>query len=145
MLDDLGAPAESTFSVKGVVTQRDISTPFDCCWVLLPRYSTDIFQLVGVGVSELPSHDTVERTVLHPGSPNHWNITPLSLSNPVHHVRVPQSPPEKSLLFPTTRQPLKILRQNHLSTWIKSFDFRYFPNYLPLNSEKYSSNCNSLR
>jgi hypothetical protein len=70
VLDDQGAPAESTFCVKGIVTQRDISAPYTCCWVVLPRYSTDLFQLQGVGVVELPNHHTVQRTTLSAASPN---------------------------------------------------------------------------
>jgi hypothetical protein len=70
VLDNQGAPAESTFSVRGIATQRDGSVPYDCCWVVLPRYSTDIFQHAPVGVVELPSHESVAATALLPNSPN---------------------------------------------------------------------------
>jgi hypothetical protein len=32
VLDNQGAPAESTFSVRGIATQRDGSYPYTCCW-----------------------------------------------------------------------------------------------------------------
>jgi predicted metal-dependent phosphoesterase TrpH len=70
ILDDLGAPAETTFAVRGIVTQRDASPPFDCCYVILPRFATDIFQLTGLGVTELPIHQSVGVTSLRPASPN---------------------------------------------------------------------------
>jgi len=70
VLDDQGAPAESTFAVKGIVIQQDISAPYTCCWAILPRYGSDIFQVTGVGVTELPLHESVARTTLHPSAPN---------------------------------------------------------------------------
>jgi hypothetical protein len=70
ILDNLGAPAETTFAVRGIVTQRDASPPFNCCYVILPRFATDIFQLVGLGVTELPIHHSVEVTSLQAPSPN---------------------------------------------------------------------------
>ncbi len=69
-LDDDGAPVEPTFEVRGVLTQKDAAAPYDCCYVLLPRYSDDIFQIVGVGVSELPAHHATAATALHPNRPN---------------------------------------------------------------------------
>jgi flagellar hook assembly protein FlgD len=36
----------------------------------MPRYQGDIFQVVGVGVEELPAHHTATRTSLHQNSPN---------------------------------------------------------------------------
>jgi len=74
-LDDLGAPAEPTFWVRGVVVQRAQSTPYTCCWAVLPRFGVDVFQPVGVGVLELPSHHATERTVLHPSRPNPLRTT----------------------------------------------------------------------
>jgi hypothetical protein len=53
-----------------VVTQQDISPPYDCCHVLLPRDAEDVFQLEGVGVSELPSHHATARTELGAARPN---------------------------------------------------------------------------
>lgn len=70
VLDDLGAPAESTFCVLGIVVQDDSVIPYDCCHAVMPRYGDDIFQLQGVDVSELPGHDTVARTTLHANRPN---------------------------------------------------------------------------
>ncbi len=69
-LDDMGAPAEPTFWVRGVVVQRAPSPPYTCCWALLPRFGTDIFQPVGVDVIELPSHHDTRATVLHAPQPN---------------------------------------------------------------------------
>ncbi|MFN8179831.1 MAG: FlgD immunoglobulin-like domain containing protein [bacterium] len=69
-LDDQGAPADSTFWVHGVVVQRDAAPPYTCCWEVLPRFASDIFQPVGVGVSELPSHHATQATVLLPTRPN---------------------------------------------------------------------------
>ncbi|HMB68403.1 MAG TPA: CehA/McbA family metallohydrolase [bacterium] len=70
VLDNQGAPAESTFSVRGIATQRDGAYPYTCCWVLLPRYSTDIFQYAPTGVIELPAHESASATALLPNSPN---------------------------------------------------------------------------
>ncbi len=69
-LDDMGAPAEPTFWVRGVVVQRAPSPPYTCCWALLPRFGTDIFQPVGVDVIELPSHHETRATALFPPQPN---------------------------------------------------------------------------
>jgi hypothetical protein len=70
VLDDLGAPVDSTFSVRGILTQKDPSAPYTCCYAILPRYADDIFQIVGVGVSELPAHDATVKSALHPNRPN---------------------------------------------------------------------------
>lgn len=78
-LDDLGAPVAPTFWLRGVVVQRAVSPPYTCCWQVLPRYAVDIFQPVGVGVEEIASHHTTERTLLHPNRPN-----PLRTSTTVH-------------------------------------------------------------
>lgn len=77
-LDDLGPPAE-TFWLRGVVVQRATSPPYTCCWQVLPRYSIDIFQPIGVGVEEIASHHATARTLLHPSRPN-----PLRSSTTVH-------------------------------------------------------------
>lgn len=69
-LDDLGQPVDSTFSVRGILRQEDTVIPYDCCYSVMPRYSTDIFQIEGVGVAELPSHETMVRTELQPSRPN---------------------------------------------------------------------------
>ncbi len=69
-VDDAGQPVEPTFWVRGVVVQRAQSPPYTCCWALLPHSATDIFQPVGVGVQELPSHHATVRTQLHPTEPN---------------------------------------------------------------------------
>jgi predicted metal-dependent phosphoesterase TrpH len=70
VLDNLGAPGQATFAVKGIVTQRDASPPFTCCYVILPRFGSDIFQLTPTGVVELPIHHSVELTSLSAPSPN---------------------------------------------------------------------------
>ncbi|MGH2570279.1 MAG: T9SS type A sorting domain-containing protein, partial [bacterium] len=69
-LDDTGAPAEPTFSVRGLLVQQDPSTPYTSEYRIMPRYQSDIFQIIGVGVEELPSHHTATRTSLHQNSPN---------------------------------------------------------------------------
>jgi len=69
-LDEAGPPADSVFSVRGLMTQQDSSPPYDCCHVLLPRDAQDVFELQGVGVAELPSHRAAARTTLEPARPN---------------------------------------------------------------------------
>jgi hypothetical protein len=68
--DDNGAPAESLFCVRGVLVQRDPSFPYLSNHGILPRFGDDIFQLEGVGVTELPSHEAATRTRLHQNWPN---------------------------------------------------------------------------
>jgi flagellar hook assembly protein FlgD len=46
---------------------------------VLPRYSIDIFQPIGVGVEEIATHHATARTLLHPSRPN-----PLRSSTTVH-------------------------------------------------------------
>lgn len=69
-LDDLGPPAQEPFSVRGLVQQLDDSFPYFESYRIVPRYADDVFQVTGVGVSEMPSHDTVSATRLHPNFPN---------------------------------------------------------------------------
>jgi hypothetical protein len=69
-LDETGPPADSVFTARGLITQQDSSPPYDCCHVLLPRDSEDLFELQGVGVAELPSHHAATRTSLEPARPN---------------------------------------------------------------------------
>jgi hypothetical protein len=69
-LDDGGAPADPTFSVRGLLVQQDPSTPYTSEYRIMPRYQSDIFQITGVGVDELPSHHAAARTSLHQNSPN---------------------------------------------------------------------------
>ena len=69
-LDDQGAPADPTFWARGVVVQRAASPPYTCCWALLPRFGTDLFQPVGVDVVELPAHHETQLTELFPSQPN---------------------------------------------------------------------------
>ncbi len=68
--DDLGAPVEPTFSVRGLVMQSDDSFPYFEGYRVVPRFATDLFQIEGVGVAELPSHDSIARSRLHPNRPN---------------------------------------------------------------------------
>jgi len=69
-LDDAGAPVDPVFSVRGILVQRDPSTPYTSDYRVMPRFGDDIFQLTGVGVDELPSHHTATRTALHQNTPN---------------------------------------------------------------------------
>lgn len=69
-LDNMGAPSEPTFWVRGAAIQRAPSPPYTCCWEILPRFGTDIFQPVGVDVVELPSHHETRATELFPSQPN---------------------------------------------------------------------------
>ena len=69
-MDDAGAPVEPTFWLRGVVVQRAPSPPYTCCWAVLPRMTADVFQPVGVGAQELPSHHAIARTELHGAQPN---------------------------------------------------------------------------
>jgi hypothetical protein len=69
-VDDAGQPVEPTFWLRGVVVQRATSPPYTCCWAILPTTAADIFQPVGLGVQELPSHHATVRTELHPAEPN---------------------------------------------------------------------------
>ncbi|MEZ5063990.1 MAG: FlgD immunoglobulin-like domain containing protein [bacterium] len=74
-LDEAGAPTDSTFSVRGILTQQDITPPYSCCYVLLPRDAEDIFQVEGVGVLELPTHHDATTTNLSPARPNPFSRT----------------------------------------------------------------------
>jgi hypothetical protein len=69
-VDEAGPPAEPTFSVRGLVQQLDDSFPYLEGHRVVPRYADDLFQIQGVGVSELPSHHGVTRTQLLPNWPN---------------------------------------------------------------------------
>ena len=68
-VDEAGAPVDPFFSLRGIVTQQDINSPYDCCHVVFPRDANDLFQLQGVGV-EIPSHHAALRTELDPAFPN---------------------------------------------------------------------------
>jgi hypothetical protein len=69
-LDDGGVPSDPTFSVRGILVQQDPSTPYTSDYRIMPRYQSDIFQITGVGVDELPSHHATTQTRLHQNSPN---------------------------------------------------------------------------
>jgi hypothetical protein len=68
-LDNQGAPADSMFSVRGIVTQNDLASPFNCCYRIMPRFVDDIFQSAN-DITELPTHDTFARTRLLQNWPN---------------------------------------------------------------------------
>ncbi len=70
LLDDAGAPVEQPFSARGLVQQLDDSFPYFQGYRLVPRDPDDLFQIEGVGVSELPGHETITQTTLHPSFPN---------------------------------------------------------------------------
>ncbi|GJM43981.1 MAG: hypothetical protein DHS20C21_08230 [Gemmatimonadota bacterium] len=70
VVDDQGAPTDSSFSVLGIVIQDDTAVPYDCCYAVMPRFGGDVFSNVGVAVSELPAHDSTVRTILHATRPN---------------------------------------------------------------------------
>jgi hypothetical protein len=69
-LDEAGEPTDPPFSVKGILIQQDPSAPYHSNYKIMPRFGDDIFELTGVGVSELPAHHTAARTTLHQNSPN---------------------------------------------------------------------------
>ena len=73
--DDNGAPAESLFCVIGILTQADPAPPYVTDYRIMPRFVDDIFQRVGVGVSELQPHEATTRTRLFQNSPNPFRPT----------------------------------------------------------------------
>jgi hypothetical protein len=73
-VDDAGPPSETTFSVRGLVQQLDDSFPYFDGHRIVPRYPDDVFQIQGVGVSELPSHHGVTKTQLLPNWPNPFGV-----------------------------------------------------------------------
>jgi hypothetical protein len=74
-LDEIGAPADSIFTVRGIVLQWDPSFPYLSGYRIMPRYGEDIFSPTGVDLSELPSHEATRRTRLHQNSPNPFRPT----------------------------------------------------------------------
>ncbi len=73
--DDNGAPADSLFSVMGVLIQADGSAPYHSDYRIMPRYGDDIFVVDVVDVSELPAHHATTRTRLHQNHPNPFRPT----------------------------------------------------------------------